>query len=370
MFCLDSGIFQQYNSLLSRQQRQYFCHCHFVAAIYVSFTLVSTLSSTSTFSSSNFTIAIRTATTNHVSSYLTIAIRTDTTVHVKPAKMHHNTLIIALGLTLAARTSAAPLSELAPDMRPIFTSVGSAPASTATGMANVTAGKVPDHKHTPNCEHSHNATHTTTSRDAQTMTSGTRGTAKGYGHAAKASGNPSPYPDFNASAYSHPHAVSPHNHTGDYCNHPSHHNTTTTNATHDKMIHPRMLNASAGSLHNLTACHCVHPSHLNNGSHTHHAHEPHNTTDHPCTHHNGTAVPEHEHSYQKRTLTPSVDVTVCLAPDCSDTTVVSADLSSAGRLQGTHAKIGRQAAAKRLDMDVEYVDVARQMDGATIAGGI
>ncbi|KAM0804875.1 hypothetical protein BDR22DRAFT_885545 [Usnea florida] len=291
--------------------------------------------------------------------------------------MHHNTLIIALGLTFAARTSAAPLSELAPDVRPLFTSVSSAPASTATGMAT---GKVPDHKHPPNCDHSHNAPHTTTSRDAQNTTSGTRATTTmGYGHAAKTSGYPSPCPDANASADSHPHAVKPLNRTGHYyCNHPSHLNTTTTtDATHDKMIHPRMLNESAESLHNNhTDCHCLHhPSHLlDNGTHSHHPHEyngtHHNITDYPCTHashHNGTAVAEHSH--EKPSLIPRVDVTVCLTADCKTTEVVTADVSTAGQVQGVYAKNGRRA-AKRRDMEREYRDVARQMDGVMIAGGI
>ena len=287
--------------------------------------------------------------------------------------MHCNTLIITFGLTFAARTYAAPLSELVPDMRPLFTVVSRAPANTATGMANVTAGKVPDHKHSPNCEHSYNATHTTISHDAQNMTSGTKGPTEGDGHAAKVLGNPSPYPDFNASAYSHPHAVLAHNHTGDHCNHPSHHNTTTTDATYDKIIHPRMLNESTGSLHNHTKCHCAHPSHLYNGTHPHHAHEyngTHNTGHDSCTHaphHNGTGVAEHSH--EKDTLVPRADVTVRLGADCKATEVVTADLSSAGELEGVHAKDGKRR-AKRQDTEISYQDVARQMSGATIAGGI
>ena len=292
---------------------------------------------------------------------------------VKPAKMHCNALIITFGLTLAARTSAAPLSELVPDMRPLSTVVSSVPVSTATGTANITAGKVPDHKQAPNCEHSHNATHTTTGYDAQNMTSGSQGPTKGYGDADKALGNPSPYPDFNASGYSHPHAVLAHNHTGDYCNHPSHHNTTITDATYDTVIHPRMLNESASSSHNHTECHCVHPSHIYNSTHTHHAqvyNGTHNNSNSSCTHashHNGTGVAEH--SDEERTLIPRVDVTVCLGADCKDTKVVTADLSSTGELEGLHAKDGKRM-AKRQDTEISYEDVARQMSGATIAGGI
>ena len=258
-------------------------------------------------------------------------------------------------------------------MRPLSTVVSSAPVSNATGMANITAGKVPDHKHTPNCEHSHNATHNTTGHDAQNMTSGTKGLTKGYGHAAKALDNPSPYPGFDASAYSHPHAVLAHNHTGDYCNHPSHHNTTITDATDGKIIHPRMFEESASSLHNHTKCQCAHPSHLYNGTHIHHAHEyngTHNNSDYSCTHTshgNGTGVAEH--SYKKDTLVPRVDVTVCLGADCKDTKVVTADLSSAGELEGVHAKDGKRM-AKRQDMEISYKDVARQMSGASIAGGM
>lgn len=291
---------------------------------------------------------------------------------VKPAKMHCNTLVITFGLTLIVYSSAAPLSELAPDMRPLSTVVSSAPVSTATGVANVTAGKVPDHKHTLNCEHSHNATHTTTGHDAQNMTSGTKGPTKGYGRAARALGNPSPYPGFNASAYSHPHAVVAHNHTGDYCDHPSHHNTTITDATDDKIIHPRMLNESASSLHNHTKCHCAH---LYNGTHTHHAQEfngTHNIGNSSCTHtshHNGTGVVEHSYT-KKNTLVPRVDVTVCLGADCKDTTLVTADLSSAGEVEGVHAKDDGSRRAKRRDTDISYQDVVRQMSGATIAGGI
>ena len=279
--------------------------------------------------------------------------------------MHCNTLIITFGLTLAAHSSAAPLSELVADMRPLSTVVSSAPASTATGIANITAGKVPDRKHTPTCEHSHNASHTTTtSHGAQNMTSGTRGPTKGYGRAAKALGNPpSPYPGFNASAYSPPHAVLAHNHTGDYCDHPSHYNSTITDATDGKMIDPRMFDARASSLHNHTKCHCAHPSHLYNGTHTRHACEfngTHNNSDYDCTHtshHNGTGVPEY--SYKRdTTLVPRVDVTVCLGADCKSTKIVTADLSSAGQVEGVHAKDTKRM-AKRRDTEISYEDVVR-----------
>ena len=230
-------------------------------------------------------------------------------------------------------------------MHPLFTVVSRVHASTATGVANLTAGESPSHKHTPDCERKYNADHNVTSH-LHNLTTQSKGHAMEEGQeAAKAMGNPSPYPRFNASAYNHPHADQAHNHTGDYCNHPSHHNETATDATYDKMIHPRMLQANAKSSHNHTGDYCTHPSHHSSTTST-------------------TA-----NSYDKKSVSPGVDVTVCLGADCSDSKVVTANLNSAGELTGVDAQNGRRV-VRRQDTEVWYEDVARQMSGAEIAGGI
>ncbi|KAF6226785.1 hypothetical protein HO173_012289 [Letharia columbiana] len=258
--------------------------------------------------------------------------------------MHSATLILALGFTLASTTSAAPLSG------PLFTAVSRVPASTATGAANVTAGEFPKHQHTPDCKHNYNAAkHNVTDHNKTTEATGHATEGTDDERATRAVGNPSPYPSrFNASGYAHPHAVQAHNHTGDYCDHPTHHhhhhhhNTSTTDATYDKLIHsPKTMNASAN------------PSRPNNGSTT--------TT---------TAGPRRP---DKRSvpMTPRVDVTVCLGAECRDTAVVTADVDGAGELTGVvvGAKDGGRL-GRRQEMDFSYEEVARQMSGAGIAGGV
>ncbi len=115
-------------------------------------------------------------------------IETDLTL---PERMYPTTFVIAIGFTLAVLSSAAPVSERAPARRSLFTPVCCQEnASNNTGVANVTVGGFPDHKHNPDCEHEYNTTkgHATEGND----------------HATKTMGNSSPYQRFNASAYVHP----------------------------------------------------------------------------------------------------------------------------------------------------------------------
>lgn len=221
-------------------------------------------------------------------------------------------------------------------MRPLFTVVSRVHASTATGVANFTAGEFPKHKHTPDCEHHYSAKPNITTLHTHNLTSEANGHApQGKDDAAKTTGNPSPYPGFNASAYAHPHAIQAHNHTKEDCNHPSHHNNTATSATYDKIIHPTMLNARADSSRNS-------PGHYI-GTRTHHGGD-------------------------EKSLIPRVDVTVCLGADCKDSKVVTANVNSAGDLTGVDAKDSK-GMVKRQDTEISYEEVARQMSGAGIAGG-
>lgn len=247
--------------------------------------------------------------------------------------MYPTTFVIAIGFTLAVLSSAAPVSERAPARRSLFTPVCCQEnASNNTGVANVTVGGFPDHKHNPDCEHEYNTTkgHATEGND----------------HATKTMGNSSPYQRFNASAYVHPHAIQAHNHTGDHCSHPSHHNTTTTDATYDNQIHSKLLNASADSSHTHTGSHCPYPSH-----------------------HNGSTTTGH--SYDKKSVIPRVDITVCMGADCKDSTSVTANVNEAGEVTGVDA---RKSKSKRMgegqDREISYEDVARQMSRGGIAGGV
>ncbi|KAL9137074.1 MAG: hypothetical protein Q9175_001722 [Cornicularia normoerica] len=258
-------------------------------------------------------------------------------------------------------------------MRPLFTVVSSAPASTATGVTNVTADELPNQKHTTDCEHNHNAKHNITSHHAHNSTTESKDhVTKGKDHAAKLLGNPSPYPGFNASAYAPPHAVQAHNHTGDYCNHPSQHNTTTTGATSDKIIHLRKFNANVDSLHNNTRGHCAHLPHYN-GTKTHYElkHDGAcNHTGYSCTrlsHHNGATTAGH--GRDKKSVIPRFDVKVCLGADCKNSKVVTANVNSAGELTGVDTKNSKRM-VKRQDTEISYEDVARQMSGGEIAGGV
>ena len=65
----------------------------------------------------------------------------------------------------------------------------------------------------------------------------------------------------------------------------------------------------------------------------------------------------------------SVDVTVCLAADCQDSKVVTANVNSAGELTGVDAKDSKRV-VKRQVSEMSYEDVAREMSGARIAGGM
>ena len=253
------------------------------------------------------------------------------------ATMRSTTLFLGLGFTMAVNVSAAPLSELAPSTRPLFTPVCcSVHASNATGVANVTSGESPNHTHTPDCEHN---------SDGKQDITETKGHAtEGKDHTAEVVGNPSPYPAFNATDYPHPHSDQAHNHTSEYCSHPSHHNTTSTGATHDTITHPKMLNTSAESTHNHTGNHCTHP-----------------------IHYKGT-IPT-GHSYNKKSVSPRVDVTVCLGADCQESEVVTANVNSAGDLTGINVKNSKRM-VKGQDREISYEDIARQMSGARIAGGM
>ena len=249
------------------------------------------------------------------------------------ATMRSTTLFLWLGFIMAANVSAAPLSALAPSTRPLFTpvccSVHASNASNATRVANIISGESANHTHTPDCEHKSDAKgHATEGKD----------------HTAEVMSNPSPYPAFNATDYPHPHTVQAHNHTSEYCNHPSHHTTTSTGATHDKIIHPKIPNASAESTHNHTGYHCTHP-----------------------IHYNGT-IPT-GHSYNKKSVSPRVDVTVCLGAHCQESEVVTANVNSAGDLTGINVKNSKRM-VKGQGREISYEDIARQMSGAPIAGGM
>lgn len=232
---------------------------------------------------------------------------------------------------MAAKVSAAPLSELAPSTRPLFTPVCCSVPSNATRVANVTSGESSNHTHTPDCGHK------------QDITKAKGQATEGNDHTAEVMGNPSPYPAFNSTDYPHPHTVEAHNHTSEYCNHPSHHNSTSIGATHGKTTHPKMLNASAESTHNHTGYHCNHPIHYNGTNPT-------------------------GHNYEKKSVSPRVDVTVCLGADCQESEVVTASVNSAGDLTGINVKNGKRM-VKDHKREFAYKDIARQMSGAQIAGG-
>ena len=106
-----------------------------------------------------------------------------------------------------------------------------------------------------------------------------------------------------------------------------------------------MLNASAESTHQHTGYRCAHP-----------------------THHNGT-IPT-GHSYAKKSLSPRVDVTVCLGADCQESEVVTANINSAGDLTGMNVKDSKGTVMKRQDREFSYEDIARQMSGSLVAGGV
>ena len=220
--------------------------------------------------------------------------------------MHLGTATIALGLTLAATTGAVPLSKPAPTVHPLFAVVSQGHASAATGVANVPGREVPEHEHTPNCEHAYNAKSNSTTHQANRTSTEAKGHAtEGMNHTAKVVGNPSAYPGFKASPYGEPHAVQVHNHTGYACAHRSHHNGT----------------SPAG------------------------------------------------HGYDKKAMMPKpADSTACSGAGCEDSTVVTAKVDSADVWRRTTAKDSKRTVQGQ-DSEFSYEDVALEMSGARIAGG-
>ncbi len=260
--------------------------------------------------------------------------------------MHSATLLVTVGFTMGVITSAAPLTDPTPTMHPLFQVVSRIPVSTATGVANATTGKPSNHKHTPDCEHKSNANHTATTDDAhKSSTEVTGHDGERQSHEATSTENLSPYPGVNASAYAHPHAVQAHNHTGYNCNHTSQRKpTTASDGAYAQISTPGMLNTSADSSDTHPGHRCAHPSQLSRT----------------------TAG----RSYDKKSVVPEVEVEerVCLAGDCKDSTVVTANLDGAGELTGIEAKNSKRIASR--DTDFTYEDIARQMSGARVAGGM
>lgn len=66
---------------------------------------------------------------------------------------------------------------------------------------------------------------------------------------------------------------------------------------------------------------------------------------------------------------PRVDVTVCIGADCKESKIVTANVNSAGEVTGVDARHSRRM-VKRRDTEISYKDVARQMSGGEIAGGV
>ena len=260
--------------------------------------------------------------------------------------MHSSELLLTLGITLAAITLAVPVLSPTPTLHPLFTVVSRIPEGTASGVANATAGKFPTHQHTPDCEHHLNGDRNSTAKHAHNSTTEDKGhVMKGEGHDAETIGNPSPYPDFDASSYAPPKSAQAHNHTGYPCDHPSHHNMTAPDATYDQPTHPEKVNASTDSSRTHNGDRCAHPSYRNGTS---------------------TASDDHE----KRSMVPEVDVTVCVGADCKATEHITATMDDSGRLTGIKAKNNKTGVVRRQDTGLSYEDFARQMSGARIAGGV
>lgn len=257
--------------------------------------------------------------------------------------MHPTILLLALGFTLAT-TNAAPLSNATPILHPLFTVVSGIPARTASGEANATAGKFPHHKHNPECEHNYNVTHNSMTDPAHNSTTeGNSHATEGKDHSAQPMDHISPHPSFNASSYARPHAVQAHNHPGCYRSHPPSSNTTATDAACDKTASSEKVNASADSLHAHSGYRCAHPSHRN-----------------------GTTT--RDHGYDKRSV-GEIDVTVCLGADCKRPELATAKVSDVGKLTEIEAK-NSKGIVRREDTASSYKDVAEQMSGARIAGGV
>ena len=228
-------------------------------------------------------------------------------------------------------------------MHPLFTVVSRIPASTPSGVANATAGKLPNHEHSPDCEHSYNAIHNSTTERAHNSITEDKGHATEHDD-DESKGYPSPYPGFNASSYAHPHADQAHNHTGCYRDASSHPNTTATDVVYDKTAQPDMDTAGAESLRTHPGNGCADPLHRNGSSTV-------------------------GHSYDKKSVGPEVNVTVCLEKDCKDSELVTAKVNEAGKLLDIEAKSSK-GMVRREDTGFSYEDFARQMSGARIAGGL
>ena len=260
--------------------------------------------------------------------------------------MHSSKLLLALGITLAATTKAVPVLSPTPTLHPLFTVVSRIPEGTASGVANATAGTFLTHQHTPDCEHNLNGNHDSTTNPAHNSITKDKGhVTEGEGHDAESIGNPSPYPDFDASSYVPLGSAQAHNHPGSHCDDPSHHNMTATDATYDEPTHPDKGNASTASSHTHTGDRCAHPSHRN-----------------------GTITASHNHD--KRSMVPEVDVTVCLGADCKAREFIRAKVDDSGRLTGIKVKNSNNGVVRRQDTGLSYEDFARQMSGARIAGGM
>ena len=266
--------------------------------------------------------------------------------------MHASKLLLALGITLTAPTNAVPVLNPTPTLQPLFTVVSRIPESTASGVDIATAGKFPAHQHTPDCEHHLNGNRNSTTKYAHNSTAEDKGHGtEGQGHDAESIGHPSPYPDFDASSYAPPSSAQAHKHTGYHCDHPSHHNRTATDATYEQPTYPEKVNASGDLSHTHTGDRCAHPSHRN-----------------------GTRTANHD--YDTRSMVAVVDGTVCLGEDCKarelehELELVGAKVDDSGRLNGTRAKNSDKGMIRRQDTGLSYEDLARQMSGARIAGGV
>lgn len=258
--------------------------------------------------------------------------------------MHPTILLLALGFTLAT-INAAPLSDVTPTLHPLFTVVSGIPARTASGVVNATAGKFPPHKYSPECEQKYSVNHNSTTDPAHiSTTEGNSHATEGKGHSAQPMDHASPHPSLNASSYVRPHAVQVHNHPGCYRSHPPSSNTTATDAACDKTAYSEKINASADSLHTHSGYRCAHPSHRNRTTIT------------------------RDHDYDKRSV-GEIDVTVCFGADCKRPELVTAKVNDVGKLTEIEAK-NSQGKVRREDTAFSYEDVARQMSGARIAGGV
>ena len=257
---------------------------------------------------------------------------------------------MALGFALAGTTNAVPLSNPTPTLHPLFTVVSRIPVSTASGVANATAGKFPSHKHTPDCEHNYNGKSNRTTDDGahkSTTTEGKGHVTGGEYHDSESKGNPSLYPDLDATSLPPPpsgQAPQAHKHSGYNRDHPSHNNMTATDAAYLQPAYPVKINASADPSHTHTGDRCAHPSH-----------------------HNGTNTTSDSHV--KRSVVSEVDVTVCLGADCKARDLVTAMVDDSGKLVGIKGK-NSNGVLSREDKGMSYADLARQMSGARIVGGV